>query len=374
MRRSAGLTLVELLWAMGLLAALGALLMQLSRNAFEIYEQGDRRADLYQEGLAVLEQIEDDLTAVAGGRRGRFLLVRGRAGDGGEPGPGLLLKLVRTIPGGEMRHPHLRPAGTAPGASEVYTGKDPGIGSRASLAPPGGLLEVAYALIQEDEDPTGVLTLYRGVRAPALGEGSFFGGEAPQVPDPTWVRKHLRPVASGVLGLWLLCRSQRTTDWMEEEALDGRHVRDGSLTVWDSTRGILEPGRFPLAVAPASRDDTRDDVFPGRVRMVLQLARGWDSEARLVRPLAAKGEQLTVNDPRVLPEGGWPRPCVKLRGEWVRLDAVDGGEARVTRGVRGTAAAVGEHPPGTPVFVGRVFRKTVVLPVQRSVWTEGGEL
>jgi len=365
-----GFTLVELLAAMALLAVLGSLLMQLSRNAFDIYASGDRRADLYQAALGILDRIEDDVTATSGGRDGRFLLVRRVPGEEGRAGDdGFLLKLVRTVPGGELQHPHLRYAGTTAKPELSWTGGDPGAEQRGKVAPPSGMMEVAYALIHDEDDPDGVMTLYRGVRAPAHAPGGFFDGAAAAL-DDDWVRKNLKPVAKGVLGLWILCYGQETADWQEQDSLDGRRVKDGSLAVWDSTRGILPKRDFPLARGPASRGDSRDDVYPRRVRVLVHVARSWSPEARLVEGLAADGHALVLNDPRAFPpDVEEERHCVKVGWEWLRLEGVDGSFADVTRGVRGTAARAGAHVAGMDVFVGRLFRKTLEFPVRRSIWT-----
>ena len=149
LRARRGFTLVELLVAIALLATLGTFLVQLVRGCFRMYSEGDRRGDLYHTALHVLEMLEDDLLAIHPGPEGRLLLqtdaFEGRRGAG----DGFFLRLVRTAPGGEQAHPHLRHAGTAPGAKESWDGGAPPIEDRATLAPPTGLVEVVYALVQE---------------------------------------------------------------------------------------------------------------------------------------------------------------------------------------------------------------------------------
>ena len=61
--QAGGFTILELLIAMALLSALGVFLVSLVKNSFDMYTEGDRRADLYQTGIHVLSQLEDDLKA-----------------------------------------------------------------------------------------------------------------------------------------------------------------------------------------------------------------------------------------------------------------------------------------------------------------------
>jgi hypothetical protein len=367
-----GFTILELLTAMALLAALGALLVTLVQNSFDMYTEGDRRADLYQTGMHVLSQLEDDLQAVHAGPEGRLLLF-----DYGEEGSertagtgeGFLLRLVRSIPNGERRHPHLRNSGGVAGAAEAYTGTDPGAEGRKQLAPPSGLLEVCYALIQRQEDPQGILTLYRGVRTPALEAGGFFDEETGGSFDEKWVSKNLRPVATDILGLWVLCFGQDSEEWMEDEIMAGRVHAGGSAAVWDSTRGILAGDLFPLAVGPSSLNETRDDVFPRKVRIVTQVARGWSPDARLRRALEPEQVEILVNStvafpPEIADVGRY----VKIGTEWMRLESMDSSSARIVRHSRGTRRHRTRLPVTTPVFAGRVFRKTLDLPVMRSHW------
>ena len=360
-----GLTLVELLVAMALLSTLGALMVQLVRNSFTLYEQSDRRGDLYDSGLHVLNILEDDLTALAGAPDGRLLLET-RTGDGEVE---LLLRGVRTLPGGEQGHPVLRRAGARPGGTGVFAGEDPGPGVRDAIAPPAGLLEFVYALVQDPDSPVGVFTLYRGERAPALAPGGFFAGD-PTI-DGAYIRQNLRPVADGVLFLAVLCLGQHSSGWDEEAALARRASRDGATLVWDSTRGYLEAEQFPLAVGPGSRGDPRDDVFPRRVRIVAQVARPSDPEARLVRVLPASATQLEVTTTEHLPPVEAEDRLVKLGNEWIALGAMGGGWVKGARGARASGTNF-RHPVGTPVYHGRVFRKTLDVPVGRSAFSGGG--
>ena len=362
--RRLGFTMVELLVALTLLSAIGALLLQLVRGSFVLYRDGDRRGDLYSTAIPLLEMLEDDLRSVDPGPDGRLLVLPDAFGVAGE---GIFIRLVRSMPGGEQQHGVLRRAGTTVGAGGSYSGRDPGLEERVQIAPPSGLIEVAYALVQEPSDPVGVLTLYRGERAPAHGPGSFFGSQGG---DDGWVRKNLQPVATGILGLWLLCQGQETEDWQEEIVIEGSGGQGDSLMTWDSTRGILSSDKFPLALGGASLADSRDDVYPRALRIVLHVARGQRPEAMLRRVVRADRKIIEVNSTEQFPsEDRVIDRYVKVGSEWMLVGNHDKGEAVVQRRCRQSGSSKTVHRIGDPVFVGRVFRKTLSLPAARSWWS-----
>lgn len=367
MRGRHGFTMVELLVALTLLSAIGALLLQLVRGSFSLYRDGDQRGDLYSTAIPVLELLEDDLRSIDPGPDGRLLLLPEAFGSAGE---GLLIRLVRSMPGGEQQHGVLRRAGTTAGASGSYMGTDPGLSERKELAPPSGLIEVAYALVQEPKDPVGVLTLYRGERAPAHGPGSFFGVDGEDGWDDGWVRKNLQPVATGILGLWILCQGQESDGWAEQIVLEGTGGDGDALMTWDSTRGILSSDKFPLARGNSSLADSRDDVYPRALRIVLHVARGQRPEATLRRVLRADRKSIEVNTTEQFPVvDGEVDAYVKVGREWMLVLGHDKGEATVQRRRRKSGSRTAVHGIGDPVFVGRVFRKTLALPAARSFWS-----
>lgn len=368
-----GFTLVELLAAMALLSALGALLVQLVRGSFDLYREGDLRGDVYANAMPVIEMLGDDLTAINGGPEGR-LLLRTDVFQGGQ-GDGFLLRIVRTIPGGEQNHPVLRRAGGVPMAADIYRGDDPGIGERRSLQPPSGLMEVAYALIQREEDPPGILSLYRGERAPAGAPGGFFDPELENSWDEGRVQRDLRLVATDILGLWLLCLAQGADSFDQESALESRDMgRGGTLVNWDSTRGILPRSLFPLALGPASLGDYRDDVFPRRVRIHLDVARGLRPDAVLRSRLTSEQVRIEVNTARSLSGDETEDRFIKVGNEWMEIagEGVSGSSIRVARNRRRTRGVTIDHPAGSPVFAARSFRLTLALPAARSHYGEGG--
>ncbi len=384
-RRPSGLSLVELLAAMALLGTLGTLLVQLMRNSFDLYHAGERSGQHLASASTVLGLLEDDLSNVHTGAGGRFVVSVSRVGGG----PQSMIRLVRALPQGEAIHPVLRSAGARPapvptpesqptdgsarGLPEIgkpeaaWTGGDPGIGAREQLAPPAGLMEVCWALTQEDVDPPGMLTLWRGVRTPALAQGGFFGDEAPMVADPAWIRRNLSPVVTGVLLLRVYAGDAIPNIEDEAAMLDAPPNASGRET-WDSTRALLPPEQFGFARGPASLADERDDLFPRRLGITLTIGTPGRPEARLVRPLRPGERELVVDEPGRLPRLGDRDRLVSVGGEWCEVDDVITGGARVARGRR--RSEVGEHAPGTSVNVGKTYRLTVRPPTGRADYTE----
>ncbi|MAG57294.1 MAG: hypothetical protein CMJ83_13455 [Planctomycetes bacterium] len=366
-RCAGGFTLIELIAAMALLSALGALLMKLVAGSFDLYEQGDARGDLYATAVPVIEMLEDDLLAVDSGPDGRLLLVTDAFGGSKGRGDGFFLRLIRTMPGGEQQHGVLRKAGSSASPEGVYAGEDPGPADRKTIAPPSGLMEVCWALVQDPRDPAGVLSLYRGTRAPVFAGGSFFADGVTE--DVAWVRKSLKPMATGILGLWMMCESQQTEDWGELDILEGRRDGSGATLEWDSTRGLLDKDRFPLSVGPGSVADSRDDVYPRRVRIVIHVARGARPDAKLRRNVLADNTRMSVNSTAGFSALDEPA-YIKVGDEWMKVLDYDGSEITIGRRRRGTDAVKAPHRVGDGVYIGRVFKKTLRLPAWRSYWRE----
>jgi hypothetical protein len=355
------MTLLELLVAMALLASLGSFIVVLLRDSFDLYHAGEKRGEFGINSMVILAQLEDDLSNVAHGPDGRFLLERKRL-SGGDSQP--FLRFVRTIPSGDRAHGVLRLAGTKTKPDGDWAGGEPAPESRDSLKPASGMMEVCYALLHEPGDDAGHYTLYRGVHTPVLEPGGFFelSAEVEATYDEAWVRKHLRPVATGILRLDLLCWGPDTTDW--DRGTSGARNPLAAFERWDSTRGILDASAFALAVGPASAFDTRDDVYPRRVRAIVTLARTGRPDARLASKLGPSDVTLSVDATDRLPHEGDENQSVNVGGEWVDIVRHDFASKRIAP--RPAPASGGTtHPAGTPVWVGRQFERTINLPDPR---------
>jgi type II secretory pathway component PulJ len=359
------MTLLELLVAMTLLAALGGFIVQLLKNSFDLYHAGEKRGEYGVNSTVVMSLLEDDLANVAHGPDGRFLLERKRFADTSlhaDP----FLRFVRTVPSGDLEHRFLRLAGTKMKPELDWRGNEPAPESRDALKPASGLMEVCYALLQESRDDPGVLTLYRGVHTPVLEPGGFFdiSAEASESAfDAAWVRQNLHPVATGIIGMNVLCWGPGTRDW--ERATSGARRPSSAFDTWDSTRGILDAAGFSLAAGPASILDMRDDLYPSRVRIALTLARPGRPDARLSRRLTPSDETIAVTAIDQLPNEGDDNQTVMIGGERVEIVGHEMGQKKIVRpalkpGMDGFILSA-----GTPVYVGKRFERTINLPDPR---------
>jgi prepilin-type N-terminal cleavage/methylation domain-containing protein len=351
-----GMTLIELLVSMALLATLAGLIVQLLRSSFDLYAAGERRGEYAANAMVVLDRLEDDLRNVVTGPDGRFVLEQ-RGGGQAQ----LVLRMIRTPPQGEAHHRTLRAAGTRAEPNGVYVGRDPGPESRVALAPPAGLLEVCYALVQDPDFEPGLLTLYRGEAAPALISSATFFAADGEEPDAAWARRRLVPVASGVLLLKLLCRGPGVDDWNETAVLEGKGDAEGALGTWDSTRGMLSKESFAFAIGEGSVADPRDDVYPSHVRALLVMGRVGRPEARVTRRVVPGEKDLTVDRAERLPRAEDEDRFLKVGGEWMEIAANESWGAQVQRSKRRSPVAAA-YEPGTPVYAGKTFRKTFELP------------
>ena len=159
-------------------------------------------------------------------------------------------------------------------------------------------------------------------------------------------------------------------DGEEEIVIEGSGGQGDSLMTWDSTRGLLSSDKFPLALGGASLADSRDDVYPRALRIVLHVARGQRPEAMLRRVVRADRKIIEVNSTEQFPsEDRVIDRYVKVGSEWMLVGNHDKGEAVVQRRCRQSGSSKTVHRIGDPVFVGRVFRKTLSLPAARSWWS-----
>jgi prepilin-type N-terminal cleavage/methylation domain-containing protein len=423
--RTRGLTLIELLLAMSIFTLLGVFLFTLVGRSLELYRAAEGSGELIDGFDATLTPLADDLACVfvgdpAGpGKKVQFLLTHDRryvpspesATSNAQQIPvfalgdprALLLRFVRTFPGGELESTLGRFAGTYKDAGAYIDGVDDLVESRAieltrrgdapagaktaaaasqtpaaGLLSPGGLMEVMYFLASGAADAPGTCTLYRAVRAPIGGAGSFFAEDMPDTMTPEWIAAHATPVMSNVLYFGILCWSQSTQSWETERSLDGEGVRagaddtswPGAELFWDSTRGRIS--QFGLARGAASLAHFEDDVFPVRVQIVLTLAPdGGASQGLVVGDTPVASRFVRVTNPKPFAPAGDERPYVRVGDEWLRVTSVDGPTLTVDRGMRASEPQV--HRGGTEYRSGRTITKVIEIPAHRSYFRGPGE-
>ncbi len=372
---------MEVLAATALFAVLGLMLFQLVQGALEIQGRGERLAEMEERADAVLDLMATDLAHVWSGRRdsaeqdARFLCgvrsaSRGLPGaDGGKAGSAArpegavqatVLRFSRLLH--EARSLEwLRQAGDRPaaeGVATLLTQQDP-----MTLAPTGGLAESLYTTTQLQGDV--LPSLVRRVRSPLGGEQSLLRPALPEQEDRL-LKDHL-PLTSGVLYFGVHCWAPDTQAWdAGEQGAAGPTI---ALTHWDSTRALIPAGHpsFPYGVGPQSLWDARDDVFPRQVRLSLVLepfVAGVDEGAgRLAEPLTEEATRIVLRSPVLSGDDRTP-DAVWVDGEWMSVLAQDGRVWTVKRGLRGTLPAA--HAGGAVVRVGKLFQRTLRLPVHRE--------
>ncbi|MAJ28827.1 hypothetical protein CBD41_05380 [bacterium TMED181] len=353
--RESGLTLIEILVALGVFMLLGSSLVMFLRDGMSTWQIGESRRESYERAGAILDLIGEDL---------RSAFTQSDPG----PGDGLVdvlmlcdrdlfnrprIRWVRTL-SDETRNPVTRIAGAYTGGlAEVDYRNDSREAQLGILRAPGGLAEVAYQM-----GPTeGSEVLWRGFKSP-IGGGSTLFDDGNLLPDVDGTPMRCRPIADGVLYLGFSFWGGDRRRWSEGRSLP-------PLDRWDSTRAILSFDEIEaFDWSAASRDDHEDDVFPDTVeiQLVLNPARS-RALARLVTDIGESDDVIPVDSVNEYATTG--ELFVRLDSEWIQVGKISGKNfVDCVRGVRGTRAQ--EHFRGTRVVNGTEFRKTVRIPGYRD--------
>ncbi|MBC8261032.1 MAG: prepilin-type N-terminal cleavage/methylation domain-containing protein [Planctomycetia bacterium] len=354
-KSEAGLTLIEILVALGIFMMLGSSLVMFLRDGMSTWQIGESRREAYERAGAIMDLIGEDL-------RSSFTQS--------DPGPdnGLVdvlmlcdmddfnrprLRLVRTL-SDETRNPVTRIAGSYTGGlAEVDYRNDSQEAKLGILRAPGGLAEVAYLMGPE----SGSEVLWRGMKSPIGGESSLFD-VVNLLPDVDGIPMRCRPVADGVLYLaWSFWGGDRRR-WS-----DGKSQQ--ALPYWDSTRGILEPpADAGIAWDARSRDRHEDDVFPDTAEILLVLNPSRSRAlARLTTDIGDDDDVLILDSVNEYSTNG--QLHIRLDSEWILVGEIQGNRfVDCQRGVRGTKAV--EHLRGTRAVSGTEFRRTIRIPGYRD--------
>jgi len=367
MRRSArGFTLLELLAAAALFSVLGVLLFQMVRSAMDVWGTGERNRELSDRAAAALQLLATDLrdawAGAPGGPVPGALLCTWRAEDDdrdGEPERRRPLLRFTRLCHEQATLEWLSRAGDVAGGQDSVASllpRDP-----TGLRPTGGLAESLYTLSERKDLP--LPALVRVVRSPAGGERSLLDPALPEQRDRMLADAAV--VADDVLFFGVEFWGPGTSSWSR----DG-----GTLTAWDSTRGLLPPGDpdFPFGVGPASLADASDDVWPRllRLTLVLDRAQGATTAGSLSEPVGPDARRLRLASADLLRDEE-PPDHLLVEDEWVAVESVDGRDVQVRRGARGTQAAT--HGEGARVRAGRTFRRVLELPAGRELLLDGGD-
>lgn len=406
-------TLIEVLVAMAILSVLGTALIMILRGGLQTWQRAEARRESYDQAQAIFQQLREDLanitpphdTPIRSGPVESRLLCDLRHPENKTIAPGAgrgvrqRLVLVRSLKA-ESEHPVTGHAGNAIGADKVIDLRDDLAEARAArLRATGGQMEVAWVLTNTND-------LYRGIRSPIgppatlFNDGSYELAALPadltQTPaagpkDPPQKGATpakplgpqpalLRPFAQRVIHLEFRFWSQYSRGWntQHRSTTDTSKAESGPLLVWDSTRSLkLKDGRSPKKrefttyVGAGSVNDSRDDVIPSKVRVLLVLAQEpiAGSSTFLLAEVGEKDTEIRVQEPHRLQwtedDGGY----LYLGGEWIHFDSVSGDTVNVSPGGRGNRWTVPKaHEMSELVHVGKSFVAIVDVPGFREDW------
>lgn len=353
-RARRGLTLIELVLALGLASLLVLALVKLIDTSMTLWRKTEERRSQSELSSAVTELLAADLAAVESGPRGDLLVEWTPFdvdGDGVATLPCLRVRLVRAASAAEIDRLQV-------GRAEKVLGQ--------------GLVEVCWALLPAST--SGARREWDGV----LWRGVRLHGPGPWISllDPRFFSSSGRPaagvleeVASGVLWFEALCASAGTDLARGWEA---GATRELSFASWDA-RGAERPdaerseanaaGAAMSALAAPTGPERPQ--LPRRIRLAFEVEteRGKLRRVSTTGDLGIKEAAVRVDDASKLPPVG---TLLLLDEEWVELLGTSGNEARVRRAQRGTRAA--EHKAGAWLRHGERSLREVVIPSQREAW------
>lgn len=347
-----GLTLVELILAMGLFSILMIAVFQLFDRSLTLWERGETQRGLLEQASSVGELLARDLAALDGGKDGDLLAEWAGFDTDGDS--------VR-----DTWWPRVRLVRSADAAELVARG----VGAGTGAVRPGGSarVEVVWCVVPASiSEPDGRAEglLLRGERLQAEDATSFF--------DPSFFTRTGEPpvdrvqeVSAGLL--WLAFQFASQTSVVHDGWKVGDRVEDAgaSWDAWSTGRPDPEvhPWNDPSAGMPAPGERA---ALPRRVRVELELERASDlrRRTRTLDALDALEASFAVEDGRRVPRGD--DAFVKVGGEWMQVLGVDGDLVRVRRGVRGTAAR--RHVAGELVHHGQRLVREVPVATYREDW------
>ena len=359
----AGLTMIELLCALAILAVLMVLVFQLIDRTLSVWRRAETRRSLMEQASSVAGLFAHDLRGLENGTQGDLLLEWARFdtdGDGVAESKWPRLRLLRQGSSAEVARladEKLRASGKPVSADA----------EQRTLRASPGLIEVIWlvapaSLVDPDARAEGIL--WRGERlADDTSTQSFFASDfmGSSGRPPAGATEEL---TTGILWLQVLCAAQTSVvheRWHPgQEPADaaaawdawGRERPDATQLVWNAKH----PGWTPSRGRPA---------LPRRVRLELEIERPADRlrRTRLAQIADIADGRLVLDDGTRMPE---PGSFVLVEAEWMELGAVDGESAAVKRGARGTTPR--SHAAGALVHWGAPLAREVIVTTCREDW------
>lgn len=353
--RRAGLTLVELILAVGLFSILMIAVFQLFDRSLSIWERGETQRSLLEQAASVGELLAQDLSAIEGDQRGDVLAEWVGFDTDGDS--------VR-----DTFWPRIRLVRYADAAELLQRGLDTSSGLASSVRPGGSaLIEVVWCVVpasRTEADARAEGILLRGEQLRVDGAKSFFDPSFfPQSNEPAVDR--VREASSGLLWMSFLFASQTSVVHDGWSLGPGLEHASASWDAWAEGRPDTEVHAFNDA-PPGMPAVAKRAVLPRRIRVEIEIERPGDRRrrTRLYEELDALETSFRVENGLRLPRG--EDALVKIGGEWMRVLAVDGDQVRVRRGERGTEAR--RHESGEMVHYGQRLVREIPVALYREDW------
>lgn len=361
-----GLTLIELVIALSLLALLMVFVIQIFDRALATWRTAETRRSVMEAASVVSDLVTEDLRGIEGGARGDFLLewvMFDTNGDGVRETKWPRVRLVRQASGGEVAriHRELRLA------AETKLAVNDGEVVKVEPASPSHL-EVVWMLAPSstaDKDARSVGILWRGERlvtdpaSKSFFAHDFFG--ASNLPPAGATQE----VTGGVLWMNVLLASQTTNvhgGWKISREAQGAAT---SWDAWSKDRPEASKHAWNEPQTGASVARLRP-TLPRRARIEIEIERPIDRNrrTRLIELIDNQSVTLRVDDGARIPLE--PDAHVLVDAEWMKVVSVDGRRVVVERAQRGTLAV--PHEKDALLHFGLRMVTEVTLAAYREDW------
>ena len=343
-RPVSGLTLLELVLAVGLFALLSLAIFQLLDSTLVSWRKSEVRRNQMETCTSVLELIAKDLSSLEGGSRGDLLVeweTFDTNSDGARDSLWPRLRFVRQASAADAaRLAHLE--------GRQIDGPD--------------LTEVCWAVLPTAGDPS-IGTLWRGERL-IHGGGNEFLDESFIHRDGYPSAGALDELTGGILWFQVLLATQTS---LVHDGWTLGHELESAATSWDAwTLERPDDTRHEWNEAPRGmpRVDGKP-LLPRRVRIAIEYEDPSQRRrrTRLSVDIGATDVAFEVDNETRVPR---PGAFVRIDAEWMQVKSKSGRRISVARGARGTEAMA--HDVGTPISHGGQVVREVRVPTYREDW------
>lgn len=220
--KNQGVTLVELMIAIGLLSVFALMLVSVLSQSISAWRVTEEKREILEVSRNVMDIITEDLESM-------FI-------DNNTDKNGLLvdydssgkqrLRFIRKI-SEENKHPILRYAASDSQRKDKQEYYNLKADKNKNLLAPGGLAEIIYCFVPQKNGTWG---LYRGIQAPVGGIQSFFDDK--NINTSEKIRKNCHLLAEKILHMEAKIWSRKTVTWDTKKP-------NGAGLIWDSTKKRL---------------------------------------------------------------------------------------------------------------------------------------